>query len=731
MRPDSLGKPSWAVKLTVFGVKLNNLGQSENAGPVLINSLKLVQIVVLSLVMLLQVACTDKESDQDSSAVQVKSAPVPPVPTYQSTGDLTDITQHGTLRLLAPRFDGADALPRDGLPVLDYQALAEEFAAEQQLKIQWVFVEGFADLIPHLLEGKGDIIVTNLTYSKSRAQQLAFTREITQVNEWLISAKNLEIKDLQSVKKISIPIGTVYGETLKEVKYNGEIELLPSTTSDDDILRGMELGQFQASIFDSDVARNLLSEYPKLERKLSVKKNRPIAWGVRKNNPALLSQLNKFLISHSVRKSANLVEPLAWEAIKARGKLRLLTLNNPASYFMYRGELMGFDYELVKKFADENKLHLAIIIKNDIPDLLTALKKGEGDLIAASLSDSQKRANLGFQFTRPYLKVSEQIVGRADGLKVTKIEELDGHSLGANPDTVFFDKLTEIQKSVNDLTLLSFPGESTETLIERMVEKEFDFAVADSHLIAIEQTYHQNIDIQFELAKESSLVWVVRDDQDELKKQLDLFIKKTYRGLFYNVLRKKYFENPKKIKRYQDGRVFADGSLSPYDNLVKLEAEKYGMDWRLLVSQMYQESKFNTKARSFAGARGLLQVLPRTAKEFGYSDLYKPENGIAAGVSYMHWLEDRFKGEIELEEKIYFVLASYNAGTGHVRDARKLAETLGYDPNKWFNNVERAMLLLSKPEYYKKARFGYVRGSEPVEYVRSIRSRYLSYLSIH
>jgi membrane-bound lytic murein transglycosylase F len=125
-----------------------------------------------------------------------------------------------------------------------------------------------------------------------------------------------------------------------------------------------------------------------------------------------------------------------------------------------------------------------------------------------------------------------------------------------------------------------------------------------------------------------------------------------------------------------------------------------------------------------------MQVMPRTARELGYSDLYNPENGIAAGIAYMGWLQARFPGDIPMEERIYFTLAAYNAGSGHVRDARLLAQQLGKDPDRWFGNVEEAMLLLSKRKYYSKANFGYVRGSEPVNYVKDIRERYLAYLSV-
>ena len=173
----------------------------------------------------------------------------------------------------------------------------------------------------------------------------------------------------------------------------------------------------------------------------------------------------------------------------------------------------------------------------------------------------------------------------------------------------------------------------------------------------------------------------------------------------------------------------AGKAISPYDDLVKKESLKYGLDWRLITSQMYQESRFNPKARSFAGAQGLLQVMPRTGRQFGYTNLTKPENGVAAGLAYLDWLEQRFPARLDLAEKLYFTLAAYNAGHGHVEDARRLAQRLGKDPDKWFGHVEDAMLLLAKPQYARQARYGYVRGSEPVKYVREIKNRYLGYVA--
>ena len=196
--------------------------------------------------------------------------------------------------------------------------------------------------------------------------------------------------------------------------------------------------------------------------------------------------------------------------------------------------------------------------------------------------------------------------------------------------------------------------------------------------------------------------------------------------------RRKYFEKPKTIAKRLKQRVDgpSEGKLSPYDRYVKEFAEQYNFDWRLVTAQMYQESRFNPKAKSWAGARGLMQVMPRTARELGVKNLKDPERGIEAGVRYLDWLRERFEPELPVKDRMWFTLAAYNAGAGHVHDARRLARKMGWSSTRWFGNVERAMLLLSKRKYAKHAQFGYVRGREPVKYVRNIYDRFQAYVKL-
>ena len=692
--------------------------------------------LIFMVFLLLLTSCTQDTDSAEKSITHVAMEAKVTGIDYIEQGDLDAIIEHGYLRLIAPRFDGASALHREGIPVQYYQQLAEAFAQQLQLQVQWVFIDNYSDLIAHLLSGEGDLIVTNMTVTPSRLEQVNFSRTIKQVNEVLVSHVGdvIDQADKLAALSLSVPAGTAYVDSLQSLANKQQLTLdlsiAASDSSDNDMLDKVQAGEVQATVLDSDVAASLLLDYPQLRSSLVLKRNRPIAWAARKSSSKLLRQLNEFLISHHVLETVNELQLRDWSAIQQQGRLRMLSLNNAASYFMWRGELMGFDLDLMKKFTDQHGLQLSVVLKDSISELITALQQGEGDIIAASLTQSSTREALGLQFSNPYLFVSQQLVGRADGPSVTSLEQLAGQRIGVNPDTVFYSIFKQLQSEGVELEILEYPKTTTEAMINKLVQGEFNFTAADSHLLAIESAYRDNLKINLSLGEQTDIAWGLRPDQQQLKQLLNDFIKQEYRGLFYNITYNKYFKNRGKMEQIKAERLLPGGALSPYDDIVKPLTEQYGMDWRLIIAQMYQESKFNPQAKSFAGALGLMQVMPRTGRDLGYSELNRVENGIGAGIAYMDWLEDRFPGELDLQERLFFTLAAYNAGAGHVRDARRLTGKLGKDPNRWFGHVDAAMLLLAEPEYYKNARFGYARGSEPVKYVKEIRDRYLSYLQV-
>ncbi|WP_370981242.1 transporter substrate-binding domain-containing protein [Agaribacterium sp. ZY112] len=673
--------------------------------------------------LLLLTACS---KDVEEPVVELSPSPSPS-PEYISSADLDVIKQHGRIRFIAPLAATEPQALSNRSPLFkEYEALANALADRLKLEAEWVFVKDRSDLIPALLAGRGDIIVSNISVTPERKKQVSFSRPLAKVDELVV--EHQETTEPPAQKHYIVGEASAFSESLSKQGVE-HVTILPADKSAYEWLSYIAEEPSRATVLDSNMARDLIGLFPNLKLGQTLQKRRSIAWALRPDNPKLLSYLNHYLVEHHVLASASNNQPRTWQQIKDSGQLRMLTLNNPSCYFLWRGEQMGFDYDLLNKFAKNQKLSLSVIVKPDYESLIEALKAGEGDVIAASMTATPEREALGVQFSRPYLYIDELIVGALDKQAIMDLSALAGKRVAVNPTTVFYKRMLELQKQGVELELVSLPEASTEELLEALDSDAYDYTLADSHLVALENSYHKHVNEVYKLNEDVAIAWGLRPEQLELKQELDSFIKKKHRGLFYNVTYNKYFKNEKRIKKYQQARVLPGGGLSPYDETVQALAQRYHMDWRLITAQMYQESKFNPKARSHAGAKGLMQVLPRTAKELGFTNLAEPSEGLEAGVAYMHWLKDRFPEDLAFEERLYFTLASYNAGASHVRDARKLARELGYDDKRWFGNVENAMLALSKPKYYKKARFGYVRGREPVNYVRDIRERYMAYLN--
>jgi membrane-bound lytic murein transglycosylase F len=274
--------------------------------------------------------------------------------------------------------------------------------------------------------------------------------------------------------------------------------------------------------------------------------------------------------------------------------------------------------------------------------------------------------------------------------------------------------------------------QETEEIIGRVAGGEYDLTLADSHIVAIELAHRDDIQVGVTLGDPIQHGWAMRPSNPGLIAAINAFWKKEYRGLVYNMTANKYFKNDRKMKSHAVHRSGTRGEISSYDDPTRRHAAKHGFDARLILAQMYQESRFNPNARSFAGALGLLQVMPRTAKELGIGadQLAEPEVGIETGVRYLSWVRGRFSEQLPSAERTWFSLAAYNVGPGHVRDARKLAKQRGLDPDQWFDNVEVAMLSKEDPQVHRSTRYGYCRGSEPVRYVREIRDRYRAYLEV-
>jgi membrane-bound lytic murein transglycosylase F len=441
--------------------------------------------------------------------------------------------------------------------------------------------------------------------------------------------------------------------------------------------------------------------------------------------------LNLFLTEAQLTTRGSSLSTADLDGIEKRRSLRVLTRNSATTYFLYRGELVGFEYEFVREFARQQGLRLEIIVPPNAEDLLPWLMEGRGDIVAAAMTPTAERRATGAVFSLPYNYVSQIVVARQDEDRLRGPADLAGRKVFVRRSSSYWTTLEQLRFSGIDVELVPAPEEmETSEIIARVADGEYDLTVAASHLLDIELTWRNDVKGVFALTEEKPQAWAVRGSNPELLAAVNQFIHKEYHGLFYNVIYQRYFQDKRRILSHQADRAAQSGELSPYDATIRQYAEQYGFDWRLIVAVMYEESHFDPEARSFAGARGLMQVLPRTAEQFGFQAglIERPEVGIHAGIRYLAWVRDRFEEELPVRDRMWFTLAAYNAGFGHVNDARRIAAEEGLNPNRWFGNVERAMLLLSRPTYAARARFGYCRCTEPVNYVREVLNRYNAYL---
>ncbi len=431
------------------------------------------------------------------------------------------------------------------------------------------------------------------------------------------------------------------------------------------------------------------------------------------------------------------------EKIKERGYLRATTNFNSTNYFIYRGEPMGFHLELLKSFTQHIGVDLEIFVTNDSSENFSCLlAEDECDVIALDLTVTKSRSEL-IEFTTPHSQTRQVLVQKKPedwyNMRSSEIEDnlirnhldLAGKTVYVQSNSAFAPRLKHLMEEIGDTIYVVEVDMEIEQLIEKVSNGEIDYTVSDEHLANVNMGFYSNIDIQTPISFSQNLAWAVKKASPGLLEAVNEWLENFKSTRKYANLFNKYYNNPRtaNIARSQFHSL-GGGKISEYDDYFKIYAEQFGWDWRLLASVAYQESRFNPQAISWAGAFGVMQLMPKTAAIYNVNISSRVADNIRAGANYLHYLDDRFKTIIEDDnERLKFVLASYNVGIGHVFDARRLAEKFGKDPNVWKDNVDYYVLNKSKPKYYLDpvVRHGYCRGREPYLYVIEILERYEHY----
>jgi membrane-bound lytic murein transglycosylase F len=434
------------------------------------------------------------------------------------------------------------------------------------------------------------------------------------------------------------------------------------------------------------------------------------------------------------------------DAIRKRGRLIAITDFNSTNYFVYKGEPMGFSYEMLKSFSDYIGIDLVIISENDLGKAFNMLNTGEADLLAIGLTVNSSRKN-EIKFTEPIDETRQVLIQRKprnwrsmtqsilDSKLIRKQLDLANKTVFVREGSSHAERLLSLAGEIGDsINIISVPYDS-EKLIKHVAEGEIDYTVCDENVALVNSTYYPDIDVSTPISFHQQLAWGIRkSNSDQLLGELNRWIIAYKKTGSLALLHAKYFRNS-----FSNSIVKSDyyalntGKVSLYDDMIREYSDSIKWDWRLLASLICQESRFNPDVMSGAGAYGLMQIMPGTGKNFGIDITSSPENNIKAGIQYINWLHTIFDTKIPDEkERLNFILASYNAGPGHVLDAMKLAEKNGMDPQKWEGNVAIWLLKKSEPRYYNDivVKNGYFRGTESVNFVSEILERFNHYKNI-
>lgn len=616
------------------------------------------------------------------------------------------------------------------------RGLVEQFAKESQLKAEWISVKEEWQLIAALIEGQGDIIIgQGESLASGMAGQIEFTHSWGTTRQQVVTRTDTtqinRLEDLfvrQIALKKSSPSWSFLEKFLLE---NPAMDLLaiPESRTSDEIMLRVASGEYDVSIIESDYLEEYLPQHPEVSVVFNISKAESRVWAVNTDAEVLHNKLDEFLNKNHLSRIIADARRGDLPKMQERKVLRVITYQSPGNYFFNNGKMHGFEYGLIRKFAESKKMDVDVVLASSHEEMRALLLNGEGDIIAASLPDNSI-SDTKIMMSSAYDYSAPVIVGRDTEETLVDIRDLEGRKVVLAPESPYRKILQTIQKRGINFEIVDTDGSiNTEEALYRVSHAMYDLTILGSHQVKAELNRQYGLKPLFNLSEPIAQSWAVRATDNKLLSAVNDFIEHAYRRDTYNFLYSKYLSRPKNIKD-QSKLISQVDKLSPYDEIVKVNAEHHSFDWRLIVAQMYQESQFDPNAVSYSGAEGLMQLMPVTAEELGVDNVNDPKTNITAGVRYMKILRDQFEQELPLEDKTWFTLASYNAGFTRVKNARALTEEMGLDKNRWFGNVEKAMLRLAKPFTHEGELKRLCRCGQSVVYVRKIRSLYNNYVRL-
>jgi membrane-bound lytic murein transglycosylase F len=413
------------------------------------------------------------------------------------------------------------------------------------------------------------------------------------------------------------------------------------------------------------------------------------------------------------------------ERVQEKGFLLALTRNSATTFYEGPFGPTGLEYDLAAGFAE----FLGVKLKTETPDtlsrMLTRIQSGKADFAAAGLTVTEERKTY-INFGPSYQRITPQLVYRIGTASPRNLDDLNGN-LEVVAKSSHAERLTSLQGEYPNLSFEENSELESQQLLDLVWEQVIDYTVADSNEVAITRRFYPELRVAFDISPPVPLAWAFPPGEDRslIEKAEEYFAALQESGELDQLLEHYYgyvsdfdYVGTRRYMKHIEQR------LPSYRDWFQEAANQTNEDWRLIAAIGYQESHWDPKAVSPTGVRGIMMLTQNTMRHMGIDESrHDAQASIEGGARYFARIKKRIPERIREPDRTWMALAAYNVGFGHLEDARVLAQDGGANPDRWVD-VKKFLPLLSQKKWYKKTRYGYARGREPVRYVENIRSYY-------
>jgi len=632
----------------------------------------------------------------------------------RASGELRVIVRPGFLRA-----------PPTGERRADDMALLRQLAGRLDGRVRWIDCPRHDLLIPWLVQGRGDLAVARFSPISLLRSSTVPSATVDWVEDLLVAGESSGYESFGELQGGTVHLheSSQSPSLLASLAEEG-LEVLPvaEEVTLEEILQRVRRGRYDMTVTDSmllDAGRGrtgLRVLGPLAER-------RPLVWAIRQRDQRLRRAVDDFLFAERVLSRARRSATCRDLGIVRQARvLRLITRNSPTTCTVKRGGLEGFEYDLALAFASEIGVRLELSIPPPDVDPMDWLERGHGDIVA--LHEPVAPEDEGrFLVSDAYRSVDMvSVVSRRRDPPAT-VEDLAGVGVAAARPVASLSRLLPLSPPLRIADLR--PGADSLSALLLVSRGLAEVAVVDRDTLRLELDNRPDLKLGPVVLPDIPLVWITNVSSPRLHHAMRSFLR---RARVSGLARQLAASELGSWQSYvpPDLPEIPEGALSPYDELLQSVGRSHGIDWRLLVSLMYEESRFDPDAVGPGGSAGLFQFMPFTWRELGVEDPHHPGEAAEAAAWYLNWLMDKFS-DLELPDRVAMAIASYNVGPRHVFDARRLAREMGIDSDRWRGNVETAMLIIDDPEVARRFPAGVCRCRRAVGYTRRILRRYHAY----